>query len=545
MNKKKQNRRAAGLLALFFIFFFLLIWRIKVMTIDKSGELSAMQENQFEEVAVLSDLKYIIFDQNGKQMLTYKNKYYAVIDPSTFARNYNNDDELFALTYILRDYNSSYNLLDIGLGKNLAKRRFEVDESTYKKLKNITGVKGFYTYTFSAVDRSEAWKIENMISSIKDPADNKTKQEDSIEMLVYKKTEQNELPKQIFDKDLEGNISPQQFIMPDKNVNIKLTLDKNINDIIKEILISDKYNKYKQIGVTLMESSTGKLLSLTQKDDSQPNVNLGSKGDGFDPGSIFKIIVEEAGLEKKNISLNAKYSCKQDIYSGAYDKCPDKDHGVLTAEEAMTVSCNNIFAQIGDKVGVRNFLDNAQSQGLFNKILNFDSEAKGTAVLPKPGEGAGQLAIGQSMSITPIQAISIISTVVNDGYFIKPYLIGSFVDNDARNLEILKTDKYQSINKSTANILKNQMLKVVSDGTGRSARIPNIEVGGKTGTSTRYDGDRKTSDGWFVGFFKIKDRYYSMVVFVKDIDIQKEQAATTAAPIFKDIVLAINNYLQK
>jgi cell division protein FtsI/penicillin-binding protein 2 len=545
MNKKKYNRRAAALFLAFVIIASVLLWRIKVITIDKAGELSVMQKSQFEEKVAVSDLKYIIFDHNGKQMLNYKNKYYVVIDPVTFARNYNNDDDLFALTYILKDYNKSYNLLDMGLGKDSSKKTFLVDEGTYKKLKNIKGIKGFYTYTFSAVDRSEAWSIENMISSIKDPADNNTKKEDSLEMLIYKKTDQNEFPREIFDKDLDGNITAQEFITPDKNVNIRLTIDKNIQDRIKEIITSDKYNKFNQIGVVLMESSSGKILSMTQKDDSQPNVNLGSKGEGFDPGSIFKVIVEEAGLDKKNISLNTKYHCKQEMYSGPYDKCPDKDHGVLTAEEAMIVSCNNIFAQIGDKVGVNYFLDNAKSQGLFNKVLSFDSEAKGKAVLPKVGEGAGQLAIGQSMSITPVQAISIANTVVNDGLYVKPYLIDAFVNNEAKELEVLNTEKHQSINKSTANILKNQMIKVVNSGTATSAKIANIEVGGKTGTSTRFDGNKKTSDGWFAGFFKVNNKYYSMVVFVKDIDIEKEQAATTAAPIFKDIVIGLNNYIQK
>jgi cell division protein FtsI/penicillin-binding protein 2 len=545
MNKKKYNRRAVALFLVFIILASALLWRIKVITIDKSGELSVMQESQFEEKVALSDLKYMIFDQNGKEMLNYKSKYSVVIDPVTFARNYNNDDDLFALTYILKDYNSNYNLLDIGLGKNLAKRTFSVDEGTYKKLKNLKGIKGFYTYTSSEVDRSEAWRIENMLTSVKDPADNKNKQEDSIEMLIYKKTEQNEFPRQIFNKDLDGNITSQEFMTPEKNMNVRLTLDKNIQDSIKEIITSDKYSKFNQIGVILMESSSGKLLSMTQKDDSQPNVNLGSKGQGFDPGSIFKVIVEEAGLEKKNISLNTKYHCKQEIYSGPYDKCPNKDHGVLTAEEAMTVSCNNIFAQIGDKVGVSYFIDNAKSQGLFSKVLNFDSEVKGKVDLPKVGEGAGQLAIGQSMSISPIQAISIANTVVNDGLYVKPYLIDAFVDNEAKDLEMLSTEKHQSVNKSTANILKNQMIKVVNNGTGTSAKIPNIEVGGKTGTSTRFDRDKRTSDGWFTGFFKVKNKYYSMVVFVKDIDIEKEQAATTAAPIFKDIVIALNSYLQK
>lgn len=545
MTNKTYYRRASALFLIFFLLFLFLWWRIKLKAIDQSGELKVWMNSQFTEKVDISDLKYIIFDQTGKQLMDYKNKYYAVIDPVSFARNSDNDDDLFALTYILRNYNEKYNLLDIGLGKTTGKFRFEVDESTYKKLKNIKGVKGFYTYVYSAVNRLEAWKIENMLSTIRDPADNRLKDENSLEMQIYKKTEQNELPKIVFNKDLEGNISQQNISPTDKNINVRLTLDKNIQERIKEILNSDKYINFNQVGVVLMESNTGKITALTQKDDSQPNVNLGSKSEGFDPGSIFKVIVEEAGLDRNAISLNTKYNCKSDIYSGIYDKCPEHDHGTLTIGEAMTVSCNNVFAQIGDKIGVNNFLNTAKSQGLFNKVLNFDSEIKGTAVLPKPGEGAGQLAIGQSMSITPLQAISIANTVVNSGVYVKPYLVDAYVNDNNEPLEVLKTEQYQAINKTTANIIKNQMIKVVTEGTGVSARIPNIEVGGKTGTSTRFDGNKKTSDGWFSGFFKVNDKYYSMVVFVKDIDTHNDQAANTAVPIFKDIVTAVNSYMIK
>lgn len=545
MSNKRYFKRAAAVFIVFFVLFSLLWWKLKLNAIDQSGELRVWMDSQFTERVDISDTKYVIFDQAGKQMMDYKNKHYAVVDPLSFSRNSDNDDDLFALTYILRNYNSKYNLFELGLGKNTAKLRFEIDESTYKKLKNIKNVKGFYTYVFSETNRLEAWKVENMLSTVKDPANNSMKSDNSLEMEIHRKTEQNEAPKIIFNKDLDGNITPQVFTPPSKNVNVRLTIDKNIQDRIKEVLNSDKYLGFNQVGVVLMESSTGKIRAITQKDDSQPNVNLGSKSEGFDPGSIFKVIVEEAGLENNVLNLNTKYQCKSDIYKGIYDKCPDHDHGTLTIEEAMIVSCNNVFAQIGDKIGVNNFLNTAKKQGLFDKVLNFDSEAKGTAVLPKNGEGAGQLAIGQSMSITPIQAISISNTVVNSGIYVKPYLVEAYVDNNNQPFEVLKTEQHQAINKSTANILKNQMIKVVTEGTAVSAKTPNIEVGGKTGTSTRFDGAKKTSDGWFSGFFKLNNKYYSMIVFVKDIHTQNDQAATTAVPIFKDIVLALNSYTQK
>lgn len=545
MEKQFQKKRAILFMGFIFIIFIFLWWRIKVRMIDESHKLSVWADSQYTDKIPKSDLNYLLFDRNGKQLLQYKNKYYAVIDTSAFTKNNmgTKSDDLYALIYILRNYDNSYDLSNIGLNDASKKINYEVDEITYNKLKNIKGVKGFYTYSTSIVDRSEAWKIENLLTNSKRQSDNKPKSEDSLEMMIYNKVKLNHYPAIKFIKDIDGNISSGEFVAPENNTNIRLTIDKNIQDNIKEILKKDKYKNHVQIGVILTESSTGKILAMTQKDDTEANVNLGSATqNGFEPGSIFKIIVEEAGIERRSISLGEKYPCKQDIYK--IDE--KKDHGILDPEEALIVSCNNIFAQIGDKVGVNNIIEEAQSQGLFKKILGFDSEVAGDYVMPSlPGEGAGQLAIGQSMRITPIQAVGIVNTVVNNGIYVKPYIIEAYVDDNNSVKELVKTEEYTTLKKTTANALKNQMIKVVRRGTGVEADVKNIEVGGKTGTSTRIDGTKKTSDGWFIGFFKINNKYYSMVVFVKDIDNENEQASNTAVPIFKDIVLSIYDYLKK
>ncbi|ERI90325.1 penicillin-binding protein, transpeptidase domain protein [Clostridiales bacterium oral taxon 876 str. F0540] len=543
MNK---NKRIIIILIAFIILFSAAWWRLKVRMIDESGKLSVWMNSQYTDEVKTSELNYMLYDKNGKQLLDYKNNYYAVIDPIAFKRNDMNtkSDDLFALIFILKNYDEKYDLSSIGLQNSSERKILKIDEATYKKLKNIKNIKGFYVYSTSSINRNEAWKTENMLTTIRKTNVDSNKSDNSIEMQIYNKTKQNEYPILKFNKDIEGTITSTEFVEPKNNYNVRLTVDRNIQDKVKEVLTNEKYKNYKQIGAIVMESSTGKILSMSQKDDTLPNVNLGSTtASGFDPGSIFKVIVEETGLEKKVLSLNEIYSCKQETYSGIYDKCKNKDHGKLNAEGALVASCNNIFAQIGDKVGVDNFIQLAQSEGLFNTVLNFDSEVKGTYVAPKETEGAGQLAIGQSMGITPIQAISIANTVANGGKYVKPYLIDAYVDNNNATLERLTTEQKQVISKTSANTLKNQMIKVVLNGTGKTARVDNIEVGGKTGTSTRINGSTTTSDGWFVGFFKVKNKYYSMVVYVQDIDVNSDEAATTAAPIFKDIVKSINNSL--
>lgn len=544
---KIQKRRIQITLGVIIIIFGGLLYKLKIIMIDKSAELSVMTDMQYTNIVNTSDLNYMLFDTNGKQLLQYKNRYYTEIDTASFTKNDLNSksDDLFALIYILRNYNSSYDLSSIGFSSESKRIKYEVDETTYNKLKTIKGIKGFYTYSTSEVNRGEAWKIENLITNIRSSKDTSVKSEDSLEVAIYNRTKDNEKPRIKFEKDLEGNISSGEFLYPKNNTNIRLTLDKVLQDNIKGILNGDKYKKHNQIGVVLMESSTGRILSLTQKDDSLPNVNLGSATEnGFVPGSIFKVIVEESGFENKKLSLLDKFNCEQDVYKLENE---GHSHGNINSESALIVSCNNVFAQIGDKIGVNNFIDTAKKQGLFSRVLGLDKdiEVSGDYVLPQnPGEGSGQLAIGQSMRITPIQAISIANTVVNNGIYVKPYIIEAYVNDDNKEKEIVKSEYHTAISKVNANLLKNQMIKVVRQGTGVSAKIDNIEVGGKTGTSTRLDGSTRSSDGWFVGFFRINSQYYSMVVFVKDIDVENDQAATTAAPVFKDIVQSISSYLQ-
>ncbi|MFL0268128.1 penicillin-binding transpeptidase domain-containing protein [Candidatus Clostridium radicumherbarum] len=548
MHRRNVLKRTIYLLVLYILLFSALWWRLKVDTVDDAGKLGVWADMQYSEKVNLSELNYSLLDINGKPLLNYKNKYYAVIDEAAFKKN-NLDaksDNLYALIYILQSYNPSYDLSTIGLSNKEQKLTFEVDENTYNKLKSIKDIKGFYIYSYSEVDRSKAWKIENLLTNIMDPSGDHKKSEASLEMQVYNKTKGNEPAYTKFAKDVDGNITSETSLNSENNNNVRLTIDKDIEDKINGVLNSSKYTKFNQISAVLMESNTGKILSMNQKDDTQANLNLGSKTEnGFEPGSIFKAVVEETGFMQKSLSLAEEFSCKQKTYSGQYDKCGDKNHGILNAEEAFVASCNNIYAQIGDKVGRKNFLDTASKEGLFSKVLGFDSEVTGDYAKLQDYELSGQLAIGQSMRITPVQALAIPNTIINGGIYVKPYIIDAYVDNNNNVKEQEQTQSTKIFEKSTANIMKNEMIKVVRYGTGTAAYIDNIEVGGKTGTTTRYNNKTKASDGWFAGFFKIKDKYYSMVVFVKDIDTKNEEAANTAVPIFKDIILSLNSYLQK
>lgn len=542
---KKIYKKRIIMLGIFFSGILLtLVFRIVELQYFKAGELSVKANMQYNDEPAVCDLNYMLLDRSGKQLLEYKNKYYAVISPSSFAKNSMDEksDNLYALIYILRNYNDKYDLSTLTNLTASEKVLYEVDEATYNKLKDIKDVKGFYTYKYSAVDRSEAWCLENLITNPRSYLDSSFKSDTSLEMQIYNKTKDNKYPKIRFNRDIDGTIKEEGYILGENNVNVRLTIDKSIQDKIKETLNNDKYKKYDQIGVILMESNTGKIVAMQSKDDTLPSVNIGaSTENGFVPGSIFKVIVEETGIDKKSFSLGEKFTCKL----GKDSLCRYKEHGSITVEEALIVSCNNAFEQIGNRVGYNNYMEYAKAEGLFQKVLNFDSEVTGDYREPVANAGGSRLiSMGQNMRITPIQAISIANTVINGGIYVKPYIIDAYVDDDNNEIEKVSTEKKNIMGRYTADIMKNNMIKVVRTGTAVGAYIPNIEVGGKTGTSTRADSQNLKSDGWFDGFFKVNDKYYSMVVFVKDIDIEKDESSTTAVPIYKDVILSIYNSLK-
>lgn len=544
-NEFKYYNRIRVVFGLFFLYIMLLAYKQINYQFFKSDNLKVMADSQYKYKEKASNLNFLLLDCNGKDLLEYEDEFHIVIDPEAFKKNYDYSQtkDLFAFIYILRNYNKEYDISKIGLSQQNVRLHFVVDKRTYDKINEIKGLKGVYSYVYKKVNRNEPWSIENIISSNKRTIDNSKKDVNSLETQIFNKLENNAYTYIEFEKSLDDEVNEGQFNIPNNNTNVRLTLDKNYQNIIRQVLQGEEYKKYKQIGVVLMEAKTGKIKALVQNNEHNPNVLLGAATEnGFPPGSIFKVIIEETALDRNIISVNDRFICdeRNESLCKIY-------HGNQSLEEAFARSCNNVFWDIAEKVKFNNFLDNAKLQGLFKKVLNLDCEVQGD--WQEPGDFYGslrQLAIGQSMRISPIQALSIVNTVINNGIYVKPYIVDAYVNNDNEPVEKVSTDSYRVISEDTANILKNHMRRVVTSeiGTGKEAYIENIITGGKTGTNQRFEysqsGTEEHSDGWFIGYFKINGNYYSMVTFVKDIDVNNESAHNTAAPIFSHIVKELN-----
>jgi cell division protein FtsI/penicillin-binding protein 2 len=527
--------------------------RLAYVQLYDNNSLQTMANRQYYYEENIKNMSFKLLDRNNKDLFQYEKKYYAVIDVNNFIsmNNEENLKDMQLVTYILRNYNKDYDITLIRYG-NEDKKYYSIDKTTYEKLKEVKNVKGFYAYESNETDNKINSNIRNILSrGTKNSDSSKLKDEGTLEREIYEYVKDNKNTKVRFEKDVSGNIIDEKFIENEGNLNVKLTLDKEVQELSETVLRKEEYKDYKQIGAVMMEAETGKILSMALKDDFGNNVNIGAPSEnGFYVGSIFKTLVYEAALDEELIDTNETFN----IISGLFPKSKEKKQS-YNISEAFISSSNNAFAQIGWRVGLDNIFKYSKAQGFFSKVLNLQDEKVGI-LEGKDTENSANIitntSIGQTVRTTPLAALSIPNTVVNNGVYVKPKIIDSIVKEDGTLVKNYEDESERVIYKSTAKALKNSMIEVVNNelGTGKKAQVQGIEIGGKTGTTEYWikDKDNKDvecSDGWFVGFFKYNNKYYSMVVFIPEI-LGNDAGGGTAAYVFRDIVEGIieNNYLR-
>ena len=363
-------------------------------------------------------MKYSILDTNSNDLLKYKKKYVLVIDARPFSLNNYEEtlQDLMTLNFIMKGENPDFSYCDVM--KESGKLYYAISEDTYNKFKNLKNVKGIYEYEAEEADIKYVWSVGSIFSKILDSE----LENDSLEADLYGYLKDNETPKEEFYLDEKAVYSKADFSTSENNKNIQLTIDGNLTGEVEEILSDDKYDNLKNIGVVILESDSGKVRVLTQKDESQANINLGMQQIGYEPGSIYKVITLSTALEEGLTSVNEKYNCK-----GKICKTP---HGSISIETAFVKSCNDIFAQIGAKVGYDKLMNYSERLGLYSRVLGLKDSDKNEAVGLKPDEEAGlnNISIGQCMNVTPLQMAGAINTIVNNGIYVKPFIVDAVLD---------------------------------------------------------------------------------------------------------------------
>ena len=270
--------------------------------------------------------------------------------------------------------------------------------------------------------------------------------------------------------------------------------------------------------------------------------------DTYEPGSTFKTVTAAAALEKGVVSLTDTFSCPGfRIVEDRRIRCHKVGgHGTETFVQAIENSCNPVFIDIGQRIGVEDFYHYFQQFGLMTKTgIDIPGEA-GTIMHKMENIGAVELAtisFGQSFQITPIQLATTVSSIINGGTRVTPHF-GVEIRNGEG--ELLKRFRYETteglVSKETSETMRFLLEKVVSEGGGNKAYIEGYRIGGKTATSQTLPRGTNKYISSFVGFAPADDpQVLAMCIIHNPQGVY--YGGTIAAPVVRDIFENILPYL--
>ena len=215
--------------------------------------------------------------------------------------------------------------------------------------------------------------------------------------------------------------------------------------------------------------------------------------DTYEPGSVFKTITSSAALEEgivTDIDKQGQFCCTGGIeVAGVRIKCWRyyRPHGSESLRLALMNSCNPVFIGLGQKIGVTKYYEYLRKFGLFNKTgIKLPGEAN-SIFIKEEKAGPVELAtisFGQRFEITPLQMVTAVSSIANKGTYIKPRIVKSIINSETGEKKDMPIETgEQIISKENAEKVLSMMNSVVSEGTGKNAKVEGYQVGGKTGTS--------------------------------------------------------------
>jgi penicillin-binding protein A len=274
--------------------------------------------------------------------------------------------------------------------------------------------------------------------------------------------------------------------------------------------------------------------------DPDPRVNQATR-EIYPPGSVFKVIVSAAALEEGYTpetvipapDLLTLPNSTRTLENFGGSSCSSSEEQQLI--DALTISCNTAFAQLGIELGEDKIRETAEAFGIDDEKRNIPLPVVGSTVGEIEDDAAlGQTSIGQrDVRVTTLQAAMIAAAVANDGSLMTPYLVDQLRAPDLSVIdETTPEELSRAVSEEIAGQLTEMMLSVVENGSGRSAQIDGVKVAGKTGTAETPDAP---DHNWFIGFAPADDPTIAVAVFVKN---GGGTGGDVSAPIAREVIQA-------
>lgn len=587
-SKNLRNKKLSITMAISFLLLLLLVFRLFWIEIIKGAEYKEIAYKQQTINRIISPKRGTIYDSTGKALAMSSRVDTVTINPGKV--RYSNDkkvesefvakglSEIFELDFneILEKVNSNSSVQTIA-------RKVEQDKITKLKKwmsenKITTGInidedsKRSYPYSnfassilgFCGTDNQGLWGLENSLDDILKGTPGK---------IV---TSANVAGQEIPDEN-------KQYIAAQNGSDVILTIDYNIQSIVEEALKQAVIENACERGgnAIVMNPETGDILAMANYPDydlNSPYTPNDYLSDGWDeltseerntnlyemwrnkaasatyePGSTFKLITAAIALEEGITTPDVK----NDFYcSGSYKVSGEKldcwrwykPHDSQSLRDALGNSCNPAFMQLGERIGTSTFYRYLRAFGLFNStnsgLYGESSSIMHNEETIRPIELA-TLSFGQRFTITPLQLITAVSAIVNDGILMQPRIVKQIVNSDTGAVTNVDTvEVRQVISKESSEQMRSMMRSVVTDGTGKYVNIDGYSIGGKSGTSEpRYNVQEEGYVSSFIGVAPTTDAKVVVLVTLYKPTGDKYQGGETAGPVVNQIFTKILPHL--
>lgn len=535
------DRRIILFMAVFALLFLVILYKLFTIQVMDAAKYQLAAKKQYESKISLKSSRGIIFDRKMNSLVSNIVMYSFAADPNmvdnkdsvaqVFANIFNKDKSYYIDKLTAK--NTSFVWLERRIDLKYEAQVKDISFSGVIKLNEPNRIFNYDKLTSSIVgytniDNNGLSGIELELNDMLDGKEGYVvMQKDGL----GRKRPAVEYPRQ---EPVDGN-------------NVILTIDLNIQKIVEEELAAGVSANNSLGGkVIVMNVKTGEILAMNSINlDGSSQDKIAEITDMYEPGSTFKIVTAASALEE---SLLSKYDVIN-TYGGEYMNIKDSHKfSSLTFQQVIEQSSNIGTIQVANKLGKERFYKYARDFGFgISTGLDLPGEMKGR--LKKPIEfspaSLNYMAIGYEVLVTALQMTNAYACVANGGMMMKPFVIKKVLAPDGSLIKEYQPVEIRNvISRNTAKSLTELFVGVVERGTGKDAKIENIKIAGKTGTSQKmvegkYSKSQYTSS--FIGYFPAENPQIVVTVIIDAPDAGEYYGGKVSAPIFRKIAERIIN----
>lgn len=580
----KNRRRIAIGFIIIALLLVALVFRVAWIQIVDAEELSQKAIDQQTKDTPIEAKRGTIYDRNGKELATSTTCYTLWARPSQIKQKDGKerpDSEVKVFAQEIADIidgDASDVYDDLTKNQALVRVAKYLEKNTADKLRalQITGIE-------LSEDNKRYYPLGNFASQVLGSVNDDNMGRTGIE-LQYDQYLSGVSGRWVKNTDLLGNElvkGAEEYYEAQDGLNVIMTLDEAIQYYVEKALEKGmEKTKAKRIMCLVMDPKTGDILASATTPGFDPNeateplkkdkkkyekMSAEEKNkylfslwrnplvsDTYEPGSTFKLITSSSAIEEKVINDNTTFNCSGSFsVAGVRLHCwTSGAHGTQTIRQAIGNSCNPALAKVASLLGKTRFYKYLDLYGITDKTgVDYPGEA-GAIVQSLDNVGPVELATigyGQGISVTPIQLLTAVNAIGNDGVLLQPRYVKALTDSEGKVVESYEPVVVRKvISAATAKKMRSIMQYVVDEGGGGNARIAGYRVGGKTGTANKIDaGTGKYGKYYyssFIGMAPMDDPQVSILVVV-DSPKGSYYGSMVAAPIAKDILTDALRYM--